>query len=88
MTKRKQDPRYKPGTFVKDGVARVAQTPADAVKAIFDGFKRQEDDAKATEAGSDADAPDKTVAETSAANETARTSTPTPGPKSTSGGAK
>lgn len=33
---------YKPGTYVKGNQARVAETPADAVAAVFEGFKLQE----------------------------------------------
>jgi hypothetical protein len=34
---------YKPGTYVKGDQARQADTASDAVAAVFDGFKLQED---------------------------------------------
>lgn len=31
--------QYKPGTYVKGNQVREAKTPAEAVKAVFEGFK-------------------------------------------------
>jgi len=80
MTSRKKDPRYQPGTFEKGDVVKVAQTPADAVKLSFDGFKRvQETKAEAPDESTDSGKPD--------AGDTPG-SAPKPGPKPPTGGAK
>ena len=36
---------YEPGTYVKGDQTRVADTTADAVQAVFDGFSRQTSEA-------------------------------------------
>lgn len=50
---------YKPGTYVKGAIARVANTKADAVSLVFDGFKLSEDsEQEAVEAHAERPAPD------------------------------
>lgn len=66
--------QYKPGTYVKGDQARTAETPADAVAAVFDGFKLQEetpaDEVEVTPAEQDDTAtPDKESAEETSAND-------------------
>lgn len=34
--------QYQPGTYVKGDQARRCETPADAVNAVFEGFKLQD----------------------------------------------
>lgn len=51
---------YKPGTYVKGDQARTAETPADAVQAVFDGFKLQ-DETPADETEVSADEQDATA---------------------------
>ncbi len=40
---------YAPGTYTKGAMTKVAETPADAVKLVWDGYVRESGDTDTTE---------------------------------------